>query len=35
MKLQALKEELRTHESTVAELKRLIAGLEADILVRQ
>ncbi len=31
MKLRALKEELRTHESTVLELKRLIAGLEAEL----
>ncbi|KAL4535196.1 hypothetical protein Ndes2437A_g05926 [Nannochloris sp. 'desiccata'] len=31
MKLQALKEELKMHESTVTELKKLIAGLEEEL----
>ena len=31
MKLQALKEELRTHENTVIELKKLIEGLETEL----
>jgi hypothetical protein len=35
MKLQALKEELKTYESTVTELKRLIARLEAELEQQQ
>lgn len=31
VKLEALREELRMHESTVAELKRMIAGLEREV----
>jgi hypothetical protein len=31
VKLEALREELRTHESTVAELRRMIAGLEREV----
>jgi len=35
MKLRALKEELRTYENTVAELKSLVAGLEAELDIQQ
>ncbi len=31
LKLQALRQELAMHEETVAELRRVIAGLEAEL----
>lgn len=31
VKLEALRQELATHEATVAELRRMIAGLEREL----